>query len=274
MSPIQHHQQEHEENTDPFLELEPQTLYHHEHDNVHHSQGGHSHNHNTRERGHGHGIGHVNEDVIDPSLHEDRNSQGSGSRKTTNRLTDFASHILGSQDGDHLDLDHHDEHEHEHDHTHTHEAGHGHELSFTGEGGVLESSNHGFHVIDHDHNHELEDEVDEGEFEPHLEEGHEEDGEFVGETPGPQSQALPPSAAGTGRVARKRGAYGKRKRTGVEGDETVIKKQNHASLLPSLSSPVPSSHLLYVHVIPPPETLPHLSDTSISHHFSEGRTTG
>jgi hypothetical protein len=182
----QQQQQAHEENNDPFLELEPQTLFHHQHSN--------SNSHNTRR---------INEIDIDPSLHEDQRSS---------RLTDFASHILGSQDGDH--------HDHEDD---GHERGHG-ELSFTGENGVLESSNHPFHAID--------EEVDEGEFEPHLEEGHEEEegeGEFVGEnqTPGPSHVALPGQ---TQRVGRKRGAYGKRKRSGE--DEVVIKKQNHVG--PSL----------------------------------------
>ena len=181
--------QPHEENNDPFLELEPQTLFHHQHSNSN------SNSHNTRR---------VDETNIDPSLHEDQRSS---------RLTDFASHILGSQDGDHHD--HEDEREHDHEHGH----GHG-ELSFTGENGVLESSNHPFHAID--------EEVDEGEFEPHLEEGHEEgeegEGEFVGEsqTPGPSHSVLPSQGQ---RVGRKRGAYGKRKRNGE--DEVVIKKQNH-----------------------------------------------
>jgi hypothetical protein len=190
MSPSQ---QAHEENNDPFLELEPQTLFHHQHSN--------SSSHNTRRR--------INENDIDidPSLHEDHDQRSS-------RLTDFASHILGSQDGDH--------HDHEEEHGHG-DHGHGHgELSFTGENGVLESSNHPFHAID--------EEVDEGEFEPHLEEGHEEEegeGEFVGEsqTPGPSHVALPGQ---TQRVGRKRGAYGKRKRSGE--DEVVIKKQNHVCL--------------------------------------------
>jgi len=184
----QQQQQADEENNDPFLELEPQTLFHHQHTN--------SNSHNTRRR--------VNENDIDidPSLHEDHDQRSS-------RLTDFASHILGSQDGDH----------HDHDEEHGHGHGHG-ELSFTGENGVLESSNHPFHAID--------EEVDEGEFEPHLEEGHEEgeegEGEFVGETPGPSHLNLPGPGPGQ-RVGRKRGAYGKRKRTGE--DEVVIKKQNH-----------------------------------------------
>jgi hypothetical protein len=199
----QQQQQAHEENNDPFLELEPQTLFHHEHDG--HSQ----HSHNTRRRI------DENDIDIDPSLHEDQRSS---------RLTDFASHILGSQDGDH--------HEEEHGHG---DHGHGHgELSFTGENGVLESSNHPFHAID--------EEVDEGEFEPHLEEGHEEgeegEGEFVGEsqTPGPGHVVLPGQGQ-TQRVGRKRGAYGKRKRSGE--DEVVIKKQNHVRLCipsPSLAS--------------------------------------
>jgi hypothetical protein len=201
MSTQQQQQQAvHEENNDPFLELEPQTLFHHEHEH----DGHHPHSHNTRVR--------VDENDIDPSLHEgqdqDLDQRSSGSRT---RLTDFASHILGSQDGDH--------HEHEDEHEHEHERGHG-ELSFTGENGVLESSNHPFHAIDED--------VDEGEFEPHLEEGHEEEGEgeFVGEnqTPGPGHVVLPPQGQ-TQRVGRKRGAYGKRKRNGE--DEVVIKKQNH-----------------------------------------------
>jgi len=186
MSTRQQQQEAHEENNDPFLELEPQTLFHHQHSNSN------SNSHNTRRR--------VNENDIDPSLHEDHDQRSS-------RLTDFASHILGSQDGDH--------HDHEEEHGH----GHG-ELSFTGENGVLESSNHPFHAID--------EEVDEGEFEPHLEEGHEEgeegEGEFVGETPGPSHSILPGPGPGQ-RVGRKRGAYGKRKRTGE--DEVVIKKQNH-----------------------------------------------
>jgi hypothetical protein len=190
MSTQQQQQQADEENNDPFLELEPQTLFHHQHSN--------SNSHNTRR---------INEIDIDPSLHEDQRSS---------RLTDFASHILGSQDGDH--------HDHEEEHGHgDHGHGHGHgELSFTGENGVLESSNHPFHAID--------EEVDEGEFEPHLEEGHEEEegeGEFVGEsqTPGPSHVAL---LGQTQRVGRKRGAYGKRKRTGE--DEVVNKKQNHVCL--------------------------------------------
>jgi len=193
-----------EENNDPFLELEPQTLFHHQHSN----------SHNTRR---------IDENDIDPSLHEDLDQRSSGSRT---RLTDFASHILGSQDGD----NHHD-----HDHEEVH-GDHG-ELSFTGENGVLESSNHPFHAID--------EEVDEGEFEPHLEEGHLDDGEegeegegeFVGEsqTPGPSHSVL--STQGQ-RVGRKRGAYGKRKRSGE--DEVVIKKQNHVCpplLPPSLVYP-------------------------------------
>lgn len=225
-----------EENTDPFLELEPQTLYHHQH--------GHGHGHDTRTQ--------VDVDVddneLDPSLHEDQRSSGSRTR-----LTEFASHILGSQDGDTQDR----EHEHEHDHEH-HEVEGGHELSFTGEGGVLESSNHGFHVMTEDHGEEM----DEGEFEPHLEEGHlegeEGDGEFLGETPGPSHSILP--GGGEMRVGRKRGAYGKRKRGG--DDENVIKKLNHVGFLnhvhfpsfqftltPSLST---TSRFLVSCIIPPP----------------------
>lgn len=218
--------QQQEEDTDPFLELEPQTLYHHEHDDTTHRHGS-GHSHNTR--------GHVvNVNNIDPSLQAGDASQG-----RTNRLTDFASHILGSQDGDQIDHAHDHDHDHDHDHGQEHEHEHDidehgrHELSFTGEGGVLESSNHGFHVMDHDHNHghgHEEEEVDEGEFEPHLEEEGDGEGDFVGETPGPQ--VLLTGGSGGARVGRKRGAYGKRKRAGQGDDEVVIKKQNHVSHVP------------------------------------------
>jgi len=225
--------QQQEENTDPFLELEPQTLYHHEHEHGHEHDHqhprSHSHEHNTR--------GHVGDDRIDPTLHGDTGTNAnpnpgpSGSRGRTNRLTDFASHILGSQDGDHHNHDPNQDHSHGHDHDHTDGQGR-HELSFTGEGGVLESSNHGFHVMDHNHTHSPdheEEEVDEGEFEPHLEE--EGDGEFVGEaqTPGPHSLDPIENDQTRARAGRKRGAYGKRKRAGAGVDEVVIKKMNHVS---------------------------------------------
>jgi hypothetical protein len=220
----QEHEGGQEENTDPFLELHPHTLYHHEHE-PHHSHG-HGHGHNTR------GGRQVSQHDIDPSLHENPIAEGSGSGRT-NRLTDFASHILGSQDGDH-------DHDHSTDHGHVHVHGHGHELSFTGEGGVLESSNHGFHVMEQDHHEE---EMDEGEFEPHLEDDPEGDGEgegeFIGEaqTPGPGPSVNGQVQTG-GRTGRKRGSYGKRKKVGPGGDEIVIKKMNHVSLvaLPLFSS--------------------------------------
>jgi len=266
---------EHEngETNDPFLSLEahlrPQTLYQHEH---HHRQPHHGHEH-----------GHVDEEDIDPSLHTKhthRDQDTSRTRASTNRLTDFASHILGSQDGDrdgnghdhshdrhhdrrHEDHDHdrnhdhdhmhdHDQHQHhEHEHEHDHDT-RGH-LSFTGQGGVLESSNHdfsgGFHAVGESLEIEAEAEQameDEGEFEPHIEDDHDhhedEDGRdfereetVVGVAAHTSGQAQGGRGQGGGRVGKKRGPYitsGRgRKRAGDPIDATIVKKSNHVSRL-------------------------------------------
>lgn len=149
-------------------------------------------------------------------------ARASGSISPSNRLTDFASHILDSRDP--------------HSHPHV--------LSFTGEGGVLESSNH-FDVEDvvrramdeHDHRHEHE--HDQGDFQPHIEDGRSPVDLENGTTSG--GTALPRrSTFGRGRK-RKVGDVGE---DGEPIDPVLMKKENH------VRTPFVLTHLLYHRPIP------------------------
>lgn len=172
--------------------------------------------------------------------HEQRHLPGTGDGETSpsgsNRLNDFASHILESHDP-------HDQHPHEHEHGDEHEHSHGHVLSFTGEGGVLESQV-GVGTFDTEVENAMRQAMDDGEFQPHIEDGrdirrqHDHDIAQEGQTlqRGEEGQRVEtaPKVARTYNSAR-----GKKRKNDDNGeplDQILQKKDAHVSPSPSVSS--------------------------------------
>ena len=210
-------------NTDPYLlqederngrNLRPHTLHDHE-------------QHHSHASGDGAGDG--------------GGASPSGSRSRSNRLNDFASHILdshGPQDHHHEHVhehqpahEHGDEHEHEHEHDHTHT----HVLSFTGEGGVLESQV-GVGTFDTDVENAMRQAMDDGEFQPHIEgHGHHHGQEHEHVDPGHEQEQGGVDATATRPVRRTNYTRGRKRKAGDVDhngepvDPIQLKKENHVS---------------------------------------------
>lgn len=164
--------------------------------------------------------------------HEHQGQRGDGgdspSGSGSNRLNDFASHILESRPHTVHNHDGEDTHEHEHEHEHTHN----HVLSFTGEGGVLESQV-GVGTFDTDVENAMRQAMDDGEFQPHIDHVHDhdhshshDDGQGQLEHDGGTTNSVPKPRRNNYTRARKRKA-GEVDDNGAAVDPVQIKKELH-----------------------------------------------